>query len=278
MKLTKGEIAYAIFIIALIVSLMLFLPLIPGFLDEPTEDKLLGWQWNYIFAFILFNVIYIGIPFLIHRVFVKDYTKMKNIIFFMLFGTILAVLFGEGGNPVMLIPYGFFMAMYAYLYNKFTWWKVAITTYIAGIVAENIMNRSPIQIPTLMWIGLFTMPYFLTKIFENRRSISPVKIFWNLKWTFLASIILGMAAWFVSQNNVSPPLIILGAALPFFIYGIIGFIKWIIRLAKGELTQGKEIRKNVEPDNPKDLIPIFIVLALFAAFLIGVTWMVERGR
>ena len=78
---------------------------------------------------------------------------------------------GEGGNFVMIIPYTILMFIYAQLYKRFPWWKVASTSHLAGIVVENVINRSPIQIPTLMWIAFFTYLYFATKIWENRKKI-----------------------------------------------------------------------------------------------------------
>lgn len=120
---------------------------------------------------------------------------------------------------IMIIPYTILMLVYALFYKKFTWWKVALTTYLAGILLENAMNRSPIQAPTLLWVAFFTYPYFFTKIFENRRKINWLKVLKDFKWTIISSLILISLSMLVSRNT-SPPLIIFGAALPFLVHAL----------------------------------------------------------
>lgn len=213
-------------IIVLVTALTVYLlPLIPNFLREPESDDIVGFQPTFILLFLIFNVLFIGIPAWIHRIYVNDYGKIKSIWFFALFGGVTGGLLGEGGNPVMIIPYTILMLIYAYFYRKFTWWKVALTAYLGGIIVENIINRSPIQIPTLMWIAFFTYPYFVTKIYENRKKVRIFKILKDLKWNLVASIILMALAAYASKDNISPPLIIFGATLPFLITILYRLIK-----------------------------------------------------
>ena len=223
-EVNKNILTISIITILTILTIIL-LPLIPGYLEEPTPDKMVGFQPVFILVFLLFNLIFIGIPAWFHYVYVKDYSTIKNIWFFALFGGITGAMLGEGGNVVMIIPYTILMLIYAFFYKKFTWWKVALTTYFAGMVVENVINRSPIQIPTLMWIAFFTYPYFWTKIVENRKKLSFQTIWNDFKWVFLSSGILSSLAVFVSKDNISPPLIILGAALPFIIIIIYRLIR-----------------------------------------------------
>lgn len=215
MKKIEKNILTIVTIITMTILMVYFLPLIPSFLRPAETDGIVGLQYNFIFTFLIFNLIAIGIPAWIHRVYVNDYSKINNIWFFALFGGITFGLLGEGGNPVMILPYTVLMLVYAYLYKRFIWWKVALTTYLGGIIIENVINRSPVQITTLIWIGFFTAPYFVTKIFENRKRIRLLKILADLKWTLSASLILAASAAYASRNNISPPLIIFGAALPF---------------------------------------------------------------
>ncbi len=66
-----------------------------------------------------------------------------------------------------------------------------------------------------MWIAFFIYPYFVTKIFENRKKFSFLKILNDFKFVIVFSFVLaGLAVW-ISKDNVSPPLIILGFVLPF---------------------------------------------------------------
>tara|TARA_Y100000310_G_scaffold33377_1_gene31570 strand:+ start:1347 stop:1799 length:453 start_codon:yes stop_codon:yes gene_type:complete len=138
---------------------------------------------------------------------------------------VIGVVFGEAGNPVMLIPYAILMFIYAQFYKRFSWWKVALTSYLGGIIVENVINRSPIQIPTLMWIAFFTYPYFLTKIWENRHKVSLFGILKDFKFSFVFSVVLGLLSWYISKDNVSPPLIVLGLTLPFVVSVVWKFFK-----------------------------------------------------
>ena len=214
MKIKSVLFISLIFIIAII--LLIILPLIPNYLREPNLNNALGF-WPSLVVFLLFNFISIGIPAAIHWIYVKDYSKIKNIWFFALFGGITGALLGEFGNVIMIIPYTILMLIYAFFYRKFVWWKVASTTYLAGIIIENVMNRSPLQVTTLMWISFFAYPYFVTKIWENRKKVSVISILKDFKWSFAFSVILIILAVYFSRNNISPPLIILGATLPFIV-------------------------------------------------------------
>lgn len=229
MKKIEENILTVTTIITITILTIYFLPLIPNFLRQAKTEDIVGLQSGFIFTFLIFDLIIMGVPAWIHRVYVDDYSKIKNVWFFALFGGITFGLLGEGGNPIMIIPYTILMLGYAYLYKKFLWWKVVLTTYLGGIIVENVINRSPIQIPTLIWIGFFTAPYFITKIFENRKKIKLLKILVDLKWTLSASIVLAIFATYASRNNISPPLIIFGATLPFLItilYKIVKKIKY----------------------------------------------------
>lgn len=221
----KNILTIAVIIAATAITIY-FLPLIPNFLRQTETKDIIGLQPGLtVLIFLIFNVIAIGIPAWIHRTYVNDYSKVKNIWFFALFGGIIFGLLGEGGNPIMILPYTILMLVYAYFYKKFIWWKVALTTYLAGIIIENVINRSPIHISTLIWIAFFTAPYFVTKIFENRKEIKLLEILIDLKWTFSASIILSAFAVYISRNNSSPPLILFGLALPFLITILYRIIK-----------------------------------------------------
>lgn len=212
------------FIIISITALTLYLlPLIPNYLRPIEPDDILWNQIPLVITFIIINIILIGIPAGIHWLYVKDYTPIKNIWFFAIFGGIIGALLGEivvhGASLFMIIPYTILLLIYALFYRKFTWWKVILTTYLGGILVENIMNRSPIQVPTLLWVAFFTYPYFITKIWENRNEIRLIQILKDFKWALVFSVLLVILSVYISKR-ISPPLILLGATLPFII-GII---------------------------------------------------------
>jgi hypothetical protein len=121
-----------------------------------------------------------------------------------LFGGITGALLGEGGNPVMIIPYTILMLIYAQLYKRFAWWKVASTSYLGGVIVENLMNRSPIQLPTLVWIAFFTYPYFYTKIWENRKKVPIMSILKDLRLAIATSPVLMALAAYLTRDNISP--------------------------------------------------------------------------
>lgn len=205
-----------VLIIALATVMAIYiLPLIPNFLKTADAGQLSYLQPQFILVFLIFDAIMIGIPAWIHKVYVNDHSKIKNVWFFALFGGVIGALLGEGGNVVMIIPYTILMMVYAHLYKRFAWWKVALTAYLGGIVVENIINRAPIQGSTLVWVAFFIYPYFATKIFENRKTIRLSNILKGLKWVIIASLVTTGLAAYATRNNLSPPLMLWGAALPF---------------------------------------------------------------
>ncbi len=277
--------------IAAITILILYtLPRIPGYLRPVESDDIVGFQIGFILVFLLADLIFIGIPAWVHRYYVRDYSKIENVKFFVLFGGIAGAILGEvlptmnPANFIMIIPYTLLMLIYVQFYKRYDWWKVASTTYLGGILVENVMNRSPIQLPTLIWVAIFTYPYFVTKIWENRDKLSmsaiakdlkgtlfaslvlgalalyaggplvilalalpflitilyrhttkrkafekidTIQILRDLRWTFLASVILAALAAHLSRNNTSPPLILFGALLPFLVRLVRGVRKRI---------------------------------------------------
>ncbi|MFH1328598.1 MAG: hypothetical protein ABIH76_07155 [Candidatus Bathyarchaeota archaeon] len=209
-----------IIIILITISVIFTVASIPGYLRPITPETITFAQPQFIVVFAIIAAILIGIPAGIHRLYVKDYSRIKNVLFFALFGGVTAAFLGEiaMGRPIfMVIPYTVLMLIYAFLYKKFTWWKVALTAYLAGVIIENVMNRSPIQIPTTTWVAFFIYPYFVTKIFENRKKISVVSIFRKLRWTFIASVGLAGLAAVITRDNISPPLIVFFFAAPFIV-------------------------------------------------------------
>lgn len=198
---------------------ILALSLIPGYLRLAiNKPDSLSWEFRYIVVFTLFNLVTIGLPYLFHRKYTPDYSKLKNIWFFIIIGDILGVIFGEQGNPVMLIPYGIMMFIYSRLYRKHIWWKVALSGYLAGILLESGLNRAPIQVPTLMWFGLLTYPYFLAKIFENRHQIPWARILKKLLILSVIAYAAGYLGYLLTRNNPSPPVIVLFALVALSIY------------------------------------------------------------
>ncbi len=76
-----------VFIILFLTALVIFiLDLIPGYLKIPGEDHLAG--LSFVIVFILFDFFFIGIPAWLHYIYVKDYSKVKNIWFFAIFGSV----------------------------------------------------------------------------------------------------------------------------------------------------------------------------------------------
>lgn len=212
MKKRNKNILTVITILALTAIVMLIFQLIPGY-AQPVNEFI---QPKFWIVFIIVNLILIGIPAWIHRTYINDYSGIKKIWFFALFGGITGGLLGER-SFIMIIPYIILMLLYAFLYKKFVWWKIALTSYLAGILLENGLNHAPIQSTTLIWVAFFIYPYFITKIWENRKKLRILWILNDLKYTLISSILLAILALLISRNNLSPPLIIFGFALPFFI-------------------------------------------------------------
>ncbi len=226
----QKNILIAVAIIAITALLIYLLPL-SGYLKQPKTTDI-GFEPSFILVFLLFNLIWIGIPAWIHWAYIKDYSRIKNLWFFALWGGVTGALLGEvavGGlqNWPLIASYTILMLAYGYLYKKFPWWQVALTSYLGGIIVENIINRAPIQATTLVWIGFFVAPYFVAKIFENRQKIPLKKIFIELRLTIIFSVVLAALMAYISRNNISPPLIIMGFALPFLVTIVVRAIKQI---------------------------------------------------
>lgn len=270
MKLSKGEKIYLIFAL-LITFVPLFLLPIEGFTKTPGDDHI-PITLQYLLIFGLFNVVAVGLPAWINTVYIKDFTRTKSMIFFTIFGTILSVLLGEAGNPVMLIPYGIVTAIYAYSYKHFEWWKVAALALFSGVFMENIANRSPLQTPTIMWFAFMIYPYFWTKIVENFRLIPWKQMFRDLKGFFIWTAVLEVAAFLVSRGNFNIALAVIPAVLAMAGHVVVSFVKAIKAYRKGELV----FKTNQEPDNMKALIPLGVVLVLLVGFLFVVTVLTKR--
>jgi len=214
MKKRLKNILFVSTIVIITFLLIYTLPLIPNFLRDKTEKDILK---NSIIIFIIADLILIGIPAGIHFIYTKDYSKIKNVWFFAIFGGISGAFLGEiiphGAGIILIIPYIILMFIYGQMYKRFVWWKVASTSYLAGIFLENVLNRAPIQSTTSMWIALFIYPYFATKIWENRKKISLMQIVKELKWPIFFSVFL-LGITFYTK---SPPLIFLAITFPFLI-------------------------------------------------------------
>ncbi|MBU2562675.1 MAG: hypothetical protein KKF68_03375 [Nanoarchaeota archaeon] len=206
-----------IIIISIITLLTIFvLASIPGYLRPLESEDIAFTQPKFIIVFIIVDIILIGIPAGLHYIYIKDYTKIKSVWFFAIFGGVTGAFLGEiathNANPLIIIPYIILMLIYAFFYKKFTWWKVILTTYLGGVIIENAINRSPIQIPSLIWIAFFTYPYFITKIWENRKNISLISIIKDFKWAIFFSIILGISAGYFFREG---PLFFFALTIPF---------------------------------------------------------------
>lgn len=212
---TKNILTIAVIVLA--TALVMFvLSQISGYAKPPSDSSLpLTLKW--IVVFLIADLFLIGIVAGVHKLYSGDYGKIKGVWFFALFGGITGAMLGEGGNFVMIIPYTILMLIFALFYKKFTWWKVALTSFLGGIIVENVINRSPLQAPTLLWIAFFVYPYFVTKLWENRGKVSLWAIVKDFRWAFVFAVVLGALAYFVSKTNVSPPLIFLGITLPFVV-------------------------------------------------------------
>lgn len=217
MKKIKRNILTIAIIILLTALIIFILASIPNYLRPTEQDDILFTQTTFIIVFVIVDLILIGIPAGIHYLYIKDYSRIKSVWFFALFGGITGAFLGEiivhRASLLMIVPYTLLMLIYAFFYKRFTWWKVALTTYLGGVLIENAMNRSPIQIPTLLWVAFFTYPYFVIKIWENRERISIIQLMRDFKWAIFFSIILTLLAIY----NGSMPLIFLGITFSFVV-------------------------------------------------------------
>jgi len=213
MKEANKNLLYIALILTTTILTILLLTSIPNYLRQPNEIHI-PINSYFFFVFIAINIILICIPAGIHWLYVKDYTPIKSIWFFTIFGGILGGLIGERAL-FMIIPYAILMLPYAFLYKKFPWWKIALTTYLAGTLIENAMNRSPLQAPTLLWIAIFTYPYFATKIWENRKKLNLTKIIKDLKYVFLWTAILLILTKLIVKS-IPAAFAILAVTISFF--------------------------------------------------------------
>lgn len=198
MKRTQKNILYIIGIIIITIAVMIILSLIPGYLREPTSEHI-PMQSHLMIVFIVAIIFLIGIPAGLHKLYVKDYSTIKSWIFFAIFGGITGGLLGER-SFIMILPYTLLMLIYAFFYKKFTWWKVALTTYLAGILIENAMNHSPLQAPTILWIAFFVYPYFVTKIWEHKKDINWWQIIRDMKYIPIYILILLALTLFIVKS------------------------------------------------------------------------------
>lgn len=222
MKETNKNILYIIGVILVTTLTIVIVFSIPGYLRGPNEDGV-GMQPKFIIIFLIVDLVLIGIPVGIHRLYTPDYSPIKNLWFFAIFGGITGGLIGER-QLIMIIPYTILMLIYAFLYKKFPWWKVALTTYFAGVLIENVMNRSPIQSPTFLWIAFFIYPYFITKIFENRKKLKFFKIIKDFKYSYVAIIILLILIKFIVKS-LPAAFIMLAIVIPVSISIIYKLVK-----------------------------------------------------
>ncbi len=228
MNKTQKNIIYIIIIIFLTIAILFILSQMPNFSKQPQEQNL-PLTLKFIWIFLLADIIFISLPTLFHYLYVNDYQKISSLWFFTFSGAIIGILLGEQMNFIMLMPYLILMFIYALFYKYFIWWKVALSSYLAGIIIENIINRSPLQSPTLIWIGFFTFPFFLTKIWENRNKLSFKKIFRDFWLTIIITLILTGLAIYFSSINPSPPLILLALTIPLLLALIYKVLKKIYK-------------------------------------------------
>jgi len=142
----------------------------------------------------------------------------------------------------------------------------------SGVFMENIANRAPLQAPTLMWMGFMIYPYFWTKIAENWRKLPVKQMLRDLKGFFIATLILEGFLILISGGNLNIPLLILGPIITMSGHVVISFIKAIKQYRKGKLV----LQTNNEDDKFRDLIPLFIVGAIFGIFIYLVSAMVQK--
>jgi len=221
MNRSQKNSAYVVSVIIITTAVLFILISIPNYLRDPAEDTIVL-QPKFIIIFLVADILLIGVLAAFHYLYVKDYSPIKSLWAFAIFGGLLGGLLGER-NFLMIIPYTILMLIYAVFYKRFTWWKVAITSLLGGILIENLMNRAPIQAPTLLWIAFFTYPFFFAKIWENRHSIKPLEILKDQRYVFLAAIILLALTKFIVKS-IPVVFAILAIILPFlalFIYRLI---------------------------------------------------------
>ncbi|MEE8362944.1 MAG: hypothetical protein V3S18_02615 [Dehalococcoidia bacterium] len=284
-------------------AVMAVLPAIPGYLkDASHREDFLPLTAGNIAIFVAFSALLIGVFAGVHRLFSGEYGRLRgkrSLLFFVPLGTMVGVVLGEGANPVMLLPYGVLMTVYGLLYRRFDPRLVALSGYLAGVLIENAMNRSPLQAPTLMWAAFFIVPYFATRTWEDRRRIEARRLIRTVGPLAAASPLLAVLAWWASvatsdAGGGSPPLVFLAALLPF----VLG-IPYLLASRAGLFGRADAVRLPVPGRAVVPLIalgatlaalawlatseggrtsPPLIVVGALLPFLIAVPWTLTRRR
>ncbi len=227
--------------------------------------------------FLLFAVIaafFLIAAFLIHKKLCADYSPIRDKKFHVLFGTLFSVFFGEfvpagfalGGYLIgMFFAYGVFNSVYAYAYSRFDWRKVLASTLVAGVLVENGMMSAPLQGSTLTWVFLLGVPFFATKIWENRLSEngSGLKTSFSMKKLFSAALVTVfgfLIGFLLTSSNPSPPVFF---SIPLILLVI--FVlesKWLAPICLFLLYL--PVNQLVSPNGS----PVFTVLAAAVLFLL----------
>lgn len=260
MRQTQRQIAVpAAVIVAATIAALVLLPLIPGYLKDPSyRDDFLPITPGNVAIFSVFSSAWIGIFAGIHRLISGEYGRLrrrKSLWFFIPFATVFGVVLGEAANPVMLIPYGAFMTIYGFLYRRFDWRVVALSSYLGGMLIENAMNRSEMQAPTLMWVSFFIVPYFATRAWEDRHKVGIRRLAKAVLPLAILSLALAFSAWQASKatsdtGDGSPPLVVMAAALPFVLV-----LPYLLAARAGWFGRGSGIPS---PVPVWSLLPLFV--------------------
>lgn len=249
---------------------MVVLSFFPEFL-KPLDADGIAFQPQFVAIFVGFVVITTTFPAWIHTEYIRDFSPIRKWVFFTVFATIAGVVLGEAANPVMLAPYGIFMLVYAYLYRKLPWWKIAASGYFGGVLIENVINRGAVKIQTIMWLAFVIYPYFWTKILENWRELDIKQILRDMKWFFIPVAIMELLAIpiFKLDNMLIAQLIILPATLG--VFSTIKLWQTIKKYKTGELTAVK----GMVPWKKSDLTPLIIFAVVVIIFMVVVSSLVS---
>jgi hypothetical protein len=134
---------WVIAVLTATVGLVVLLP-VTGYLREANADDIGGWRPAFLFVFLLFDVLWNGIPAWVHRSYVGDYGQIRSMKIFALWGGFTGALLGEialGASSVLILPYTIFMPIYGFLYKRFAWWKVGITYLAFPALSRNTITR-----------------------------------------------------------------------------------------------------------------------------------------
>ena len=93
MKEAHKNILYIVSVIIITIAIMFILSLIPGYLREPGSEHI-PMQSGLMIVFIIAVIILTTIPAGFHKIYINDYSKIKNIWFFALFGGVIGALLG----------------------------------------------------------------------------------------------------------------------------------------------------------------------------------------